>query len=454
MDFISNRQPQITAMLDAIGAKSIEELFSAVPASILQAAPTEDDGLSEYEGLRLMEQLAASNTGTALESYVGAGCYDHHVPALVSAITQKSEFLTSYTPYQAEASQGTLTTIFEFQTLICALTGMPVSNASLYDGASACAEAVLMALRAKKDRKKVLIAGNIHPDYLAVVRQYMPAQYSIEALPFDASGATDKRAYKSCLDEDVACVLFAYSNFFGVIEDLPSLIASAKEVGALFVLSANPLLFGAYESAAGLGVDIAVGDMQPLGMHLQMGGPSCGYIACQSDLMRQMPGRIVGKTVDSDGKPGYVLTLQAREQHIRREKATSNICTAKALCGLMSLVASVWYGPKGLKELATTNFQRTAYLKKHLQQLSGVAAISEQPHFNEFVIELKKPVPQVLAAFRAQGIDAGLDLENLWKKRNLPQASLLKHTLLVCVTETKSKEQLDRYLAVAKQILA
>ncbi|WP_068469044.1 aminomethyl-transferring glycine dehydrogenase subunit GcvPA [Candidatus Protochlamydia phocaeensis] len=445
MDFISNQEPQIQEMLKAIGISCIDELFRAIPSSLILKKPFVEDGLSEYEGIRLMERLAAQNTFPSFENYLGAGAYEHHVPAIVGAICSKSEFLTAYTPYQAEASQGMLQIIFEFQSAICALTGMDVANASVYDGASACAEALLMALRQQKTRRKVLVAESVHPHYRGVIEQYLKNQEGeIALVPFYPGGKLDSEAVKKALDEQTAAILIQSPNFLGNIEEAKQVFAMAKEKGALSILCADPLSYGLYASAAELGADIAVGDCQPLGLSLSYGGPYAGYMACRQELMRQMPGRIVGETVDRQGKRGFVLTLQAREQHIRREKATSNICTNQALAALASLIAILWYGKEGLPALALTNYQRANYLKQQLTEVKGATIWNRGQTFNEFVIEFSQPLDQVLAHFRKKGIEPGLPLG-----RYFPS---LSHGLLVAVTETKSQDQLNRYVQAAKEL--
>jgi glycine dehydrogenase subunit 1 len=445
MDFVSNQLPQIEAMLKELGIESPEELFQAIPDYLKHPRPTLEDGLSEYEGLKWMEQIAAQNTYPSFENYLGAGAYEHHVPALVGAICSKSEFLTSYTPYQPEASQGMLQAIFEFQSAICALTGLDVANASVYDGAAACAEAILMAIRYQKTRTKVLIAESIHPHYRGVIDQYLRhLQIEVETIPFLQDGRLDHEQMSQKLNDQVAAILVQSPNFFGVIEEVKESSKLAKQTGALIILCANPLAYGLLASAADVGADMAVGDCQPLGLSLQFGGPYVGYMACRQELMRQLPGRLVGETVDTQGKRGFVLTLQAREQHIRREKATSNICTNQALAALASLVAMLWYGPKGLHKLALTNFQKANYLKKQLSVV-GLKSMGLAPTFNEFVIELDQPVEEVLSYFRSQGVEPGLDLN-----RYFPS---LTHHLLVAVTEAKSQEQLDRYVQIAKGLM-
>jgi glycine dehydrogenase subunit 1 len=445
MDFISNQNPQIKAMLKEIGITKIEDLFSDIPQQLRQPSPNIDDGLSEFEGLQLMQQLANKNSFANLDSYLGAGAYDHYVPAIVGAICGKSEFLTSYTPYQPEVSQGMLQAIFEFQSAICALTGMDVSNASLYDAASACGEAVLMALRINKDRTKILIAESLHPHYRANIDLYTSHhRLSIETIPRQKDGRIDISTLKNQLDSNTAAVLIQSPNFFGIMEQGKVIAEAAKAAGALFVLCSDPLNFGIYASAGEQGADIAIGDGQSFGLSLQFGGPYVGYMTCRDEFVRQLPGRLVGETVDTQGKPGFVLTLQAREQHIRREKATSNICTNQALAALAALVCLLWYGPRGTKKLALTNFQRASYLKKQLTAIPGIKALSNAPIFNEFAIDFGKPVSKVLDHFRSQGIEAGVALGNYFPD--------LQNYLLVAVTETKSKAQLDRYVEVAKSI--
>lgn len=445
MDFISNKEPQIKEMLKAIGVNSIDDLFTAIPAHLRKPRPPEDNGLSEFEGIKLMESLAAKNRFPQLESYLGAGAYEHHIPALAGAICSKSEFLTAYTPYQAEASQGNLQTIFEYQTALCALTGLDASNASLYDGASACAEGLLMALRCQKERNKVLIAENVHPHYRAVVQQYLcHPEISVKIIPIAANGMLDQQRLSEALDDSVAGVLLQYPNFFGGIDQISAISSKIKSAGALTVLCANPLVYGLFASAGELGADIAVGDCQPLGLSLNYGGPYVGYITCRTELVRQLPGRLVGKTVDSKGRPGFVLTLQAREQHIRREKATSNICTNQALAALAVLVTLLWYGKEGIHKLALTNYQRAAYLKERLEAITEPSPFAKNPFFNEFVIKFPGSSKEVQQHFRAHGIEPGLSLSRFYPH--------LEGHFLVAVTETKNQQQLDHYIEVSRKL--
>lgn len=411
MDFISNSQPQIDEMLRDLGISSVDELFSAIPEAIRLPRPVCDDGMSELEGLRHMEALAKKNTYTSFESYLGGGAYEHYIPAIVPSITSMGAFLTSYTPYQAEASQGTLQATFEYQSAICALTGMEVANASMWDGATAAAEAVLMALRLHPDKKKVQIYETVHPHYQAVVRQYLEP-HGIEIV--------------RSAQEGLAAVLVQSPNVYGIIEEVASIKGFVIQIG-------NPLSYGLYAPPGEMGVAIAVGDTQPFGIPLNFGGPYAGYMATRAEYLRQLPGRLVGETHDTEGRVGYTLVLQAREQHIRREKALSNICTSQALMALSSLIAILWYGKEGIPKLALTNFQRASYLRSLLPNtLPG-------PIFNEFTVGFKKPLEEVLRGFRKAGIEPG------WPT--------LPNHLTVAVTETKTKEGLDKWAEVAHDYL-
>lgn len=445
MDFISNCEPQNKEMLAFLGITNVEELFSAISNKLRLPKPLLDDGLSEFEGLQQMESLAHKNTFPLFDNYLGAGAYEHHVPAIVSSICSKSEFLTSYTPYQPEASQGMLQIIFEFQSAICALTGLDVSNASLYDGASACAEALLMSIRYQK-REKILVADSVHPHYRGVIQQYLRGHNShLTPVPFQSNGLLNIDILEKLCDESTAAILVQYPNFFGGIEDLKTVSAIAKKKGILMIICANPLVYGLYASADELGADIAVGDCQPFGLPLQFGGPYAGYISCRQELVRQLPGRIVGETVDPDGKKGFVLTLQAREQHIRREKATSNICTNQALAATATLISLLWYGKKGVSSLALTNYQRASYLKEQLLKIGLNSPSPAEAFLNEFVIKFSKPIHEVQEHFRQHQIEPGVALQRFY-----PQ---FENCLLVAVTETKSKEQLDHYIEIARGFL-
>lgn len=426
MDFVSNQKPQIQEMLESIGIQSIEELFKEIPKELFSKPPYEDDGMSESEALNFMQRLGKKNTYAEYDSYLGAGAYSHYIPALISAITSRSEFLTSYTPYQPEVSQGYLQAIFEYQTALATLTRLDVSNASIYDGASAAAEAVLMALRIKKEKNTVLISKNIHPHYLSVIQLYLEGLNVNLVLGLET------------MSTNVACVLVQSPNFFGEIENMEAYAKTAHEYDALFIALGNPLSYALFSPPGEYGADIAVGDCQPFGMSLSYGGPYCGYMTTKNEYARQLPGRIVGQTLDANHKKGFVLTLQPREQHIRREKATSNLCTNQALNALSSLVTLMWYGPIGLKKLALTNYQRAHYLADQLK------VSLEKPFFNEFVWHLPCLTEHALLHFKKEKIIPGLSLEKYFPDR--------KNQLLVAVTENKTEEQLSRFIEVAKQL--
>lgn len=412
MEYLSNDHKEL---LEALSISSVDVLFSAIPNELKLAPPIVGDGLSEYEVIRYFENIGKKNRFLDYDNYLGAGAYEHHVPAVVQNICTKSEFLTSYTPYQAEISQGVLQALFEFQTVVATLTGLEVACSTLYDGASACAESCLMALRIHPDRKKIVVSKNIHPHYLAVIKLYLQGH--------DVELTSD-----TTVDEKVAAVLIQSPNFYGALEEFPK----GEKKGALFIQCGNPLSYALFKSPGERGADIAVGELQPLGMSLQFGGPYAGYMSCKKEFVRQMPGRLVGETVDTKGRRGFVLTLQTREQFIRREKATSNICTSQTNCAIAALVTALWYGKEGLYNLALTNFQKASYLKK------GLGVVTKETTFNEFAVTFPHDAKKVVAHFLKAGIVPGLVIG--------------PKTLLVAVTETKSKEQLDRYLEVARAL--
>lgn len=446
MDFVSNQQPQIEAMLREIGVKDVMDLFNVIPQQLILPKPVNEDGMAEQEGFELMQALSKKNQYASYDSYLGAGAYEHYIPAIVDAICSKSEFLTAYTPYQAEASQGMLQAIYEYQSAICALTGMDVANASLYDGASACAEALLMAMRLKKGRSEILISQMLNPFYQKVIHQYLQGHaVTIKSIPHDTtSWQMDSKTLNELVNEDTIAVLLQSPNFLGIMENVSKIRSKVKSKEALLILVANPLSYGIYASAGELGVDIAVGDSQPFGLPLEFGGPYAGYLACRQEFIRQMPGRYVGETFDTQGKGGYVLTLQAREQHIRREKATSNICTNQALAALASLISISWYGKKGVEKLAATNFARSSYLKESLAKIPSVRFLSNASIFNEFAISFGASCHVVQSHFRQNKIEPGWHLGSFNPS--------FKDYFLVAVTETKSQQQLDRYVQLAQTL--
>jgi glycine dehydrogenase subunit 1 len=428
-------------MLAAIGVDSIEELFADVPASLrLGAGLSLPDGLSEQEVYDDLRALAARNVSTEDEiSFLGGGMYDHYVPSLVDSITSRSEFLTPYTPYQPEVSQGTLQAMFEYQTAISELTGLPVSNASVYEGPSAVAAAGYIAKHANS-RKRFVVSRGVHPharESLATLAHAWDMEI-VEAPLRD--GVTELPA----LDSDVSAVVVAQPNFLGAVEDLEALAAAAHEVGALCIASCDPLPLALLRTPGECGVDIAVGEGQTLGNRLDYGGPSFGFFATTQELIRRIPGRIAGETVDLDGKRGFVLTLQTREQHIRREKATSNICTAQALNALSGVIYLSWLGREGIVELAELLVQRTAYARDKLTAIDGVSAVSDQPVVREFAVVIDAPVERVIERCLAEGVNPGLPLSE----------EGIENGLLVAITERRTREHIDQLASVLAEAVA
>lgn len=432
--YIPNGPAERRRMLETIGAASAEELFSHIPPEVRAGPLNLPEGLSELAVRRRMEGLAAKNQ-VFRSIFRGAGAYWHYIPAIVKSVTAKEEFLTAYTPYQAEISQGVLQSIFEYQTMICELTGMDVSNASLYDGASAAAEAAAMCRDRK--RRKTLVSGAADPQILETVRTYaFGADAPVEVVPAK-DGRTDLDALRAALSPEVACVLVQRPNFFGQLEDARAIAEAAHAAGAKLVLSVNPISLGLLETPGELGADIAVGEGQPLGLPLAFGGPYLGFIACAQALMRRLPGRIVGETVDVNGERAFVLTLQAREQHIRREKASSNICSNQALCALTAAVYLAAMGPDGLRETAEQCAAKARYAANRLCEIRGVSLAYPGPFFHEFVTRLPATPDAVLAALEERGILGGLPVAD---------------GLLWCVTELCTKEQIDEMAEIVREV--
>ena len=424
-------------MLDEIGVGSIEELFSDIPAGLRLGRALEfDEGLSELEVLTELKALAARNVSCEDEvSFLGAGMYDHYVPALVESIIERSEFLTPYTPYQPEISQGGLQAMFEYQTAISELTGLPVSNASVYEGPSAVAAAGYVAKLAN-DRGRFVVSRGVHPharEALATLAHAWDTEI-VEA-PL-VEGVTQLPE----LADDVSAVVLAQPNFLGAVEDIEPLARVARAAGALTICSCDPLPLALLAPPGECGADIVVGEGQSLGNRLDFGGPSFGFFAASEALMRRMPGRIAGETRDVDGKRGFVLTLQTREQHIRRERATSNICTAQALNALAGVIYLSWLGQRGIVELVELMLQRTAYARERLAQIDGVTALHSQPVVREFAIRLDAPVERVLAHCREHGINPGYPLG-----REYPE---FEDGLLVAITERRTRADIDRLAEV------
>jgi glycine dehydrogenase subunit 1 len=425
-------------MLATIGVETVEELFSDIPERVQFKGDYKiKEAKSESALLKELSQLAAKNADLkSYTSFIGAGVYDHYIPTIVDHVISRSEFYTAYTPYQPEISQGELQAIFEFQTMICELTGMEVANSSMYDGGTALAEAAMLSAGHTR-RKKVLISSTIHPESKEVVKAYAKGQYiEIVEIPH-RDGITDINALKELITDDIAGVLVQYPNFFGRIEPLKELEEVIHASKALFIVSSNPLSLGALTPPGQFGADIVVGDAQPFGIPTAFGGPHCGYFAVTNKLMRKVPGRLVGQTVDEEGRRGFVLTLQAREQHIRRDKATSNICSNQALNALAASVAMTALGKKGVKEVADANIQKSHYARKCFQE-NGFEIAFAGPSFNEFVVKLNKPVKKINQELLKKGIIGGYDLGRDF-------ANFDNH-MLIAVTELRTKTEIDHFV--------
>ena len=449
MPFIPHTEQDIAAMLASIGANNIDALFDEIPSALRNGKLTAiGDGLNEMQVSRLMHERAAQDVQPL--NFIGAGAYEHHIPAAVWEIATRGEYYTAYTPYQAEASQGTLQTLYEYQTMIASLTGMDASNASLYDGASGLAEAILMAVRAHKTSRRVLLPATVSPLYRSVAHSIVKLQnIELVEIPFDiATGTTDLNALQQHAGSDIAALVIPQPNFFGALEDVGALTAWAHAQGALAIGLVNPLTLALLKAPgqwSEKGADIAVGDGQPLGAPLSSGGPYFGFMCCKQALVRQMPGRIIGRTVDLDGKPGFALTLQAREQHIRRAKATSNICSNQGLMVTAATIHMALLGADGLRRVAAASHANTQALAVQACGVQGVKRLFSAPHFHEVVLHLPKSSAKVLAVMAEQGISGGFDLQ--------PHYPQLGNAILVCATETKTPEDLQRYVAALRHAL-
>jgi len=424
-------------MLKRIGLSSLKELFLTIPEDIkLKEDLNIPDAKTESELISYFESLNAKNKGTDLLSFLGGGAYPHIIPTLVDYLSSRGEFISPYTPYQAEVSQGTLQIIFEFQTLICQLTGMDIANASLYEGASGAAEAVLMAHRLKR-KPKVLLAGSVHPQYIEVINTYTKnLGIRVEGVRYSDDGSVDIDELDEKMDDQTSAVIAQSPNFFGVIEDLERISGIAhKKDGLSVVVISEPVSLGILEAPGSLGADIVTGEAQSFGIPLSYGGPYLGFMACNEEFIRQFPGRISGETVDVEGQRGYVLTLSTREQHIRRERATSNICTNQALCALRATVFLETLGKEGIRELAFQNIQKANYALEECGKIDGVQKKFLGAVFNEFVLEFDKPADVVNRSLLEKGIIGGLDLGLFFPK--------FKNCALFCVTETHTKDKID-----------
>lgn len=434
--FIPNTPEDRKEMLAKIGVSSVTELLAQIPQDLLYPVLDLPKALTEPELAAHVRALAAKNK--PLKNFIGAGMYEHFIPAAVGALSSRGEFLTAYTPYQAEASQGTLQTIYEFQSCMCALLEMDAATASHYDGATALAEAVLACLRVN-GRKEVLISAALHPHYKEVLKTYTRHQPGVKITesPLGADGTLDLTALKEKLSDNTSCFVLPTPNFFGCLERADEVSALVHQAGALLVAAVNPLALGVLQTPGAFGADFAVAEGQPLGNAVNFGGPGLGIMTAKKAYMRQLPGRIVGIAKDKNGKRSFVLTLQAREQHIRREKASSNICSNEALCALNAVIYLTLLGPRGLAEAAELNLERAHTLAALAGEVPGFKVKFTAPYFNEFVLECPAPAKTVIKKLEKKGIGAGYALGADFKG--------MENCLLVCATETKTEEDLKAY---------
>ncbi len=439
--YVPNTLQEQQEMLKAVGAESFRDLFLAIPKEVyLEEGLKLNKGLSEFEVRRKMTGIAAKNK-VFHSIFRGAGAYNHYIPSIVSQITSKEEFVTAYTPYQAEISQGILQSIFEYQTMICELTGMDVSNASVYDGATAAAEAVIMCKERK--RKKAIISATIHPQTIETIITYCSGTDIDVVIAPSREGRTDLEQLKKMVDDETACVLIQQPNFYGLLEDGDGVGALTSGTDVKYIMSCNPISLGLLKSPIEYGADIAVGEGQPLGIPLSFGGPYLGFMATTEKLMRRLPGRIVGETTDNKGNRTFVLTLQAREQHIRREKASSNICSNQALCAMTAAIYLDAMGGRGLQQAAELSMSKAHYLAEQLCGLEGFSMRYNGEYFNEFVTGFTGDVYKLLSGLEQRGILGGYPLS-------------MEHQgdILWCATEMNTREEIDDLITAIKEVLA
>ncbi len=447
MSYIALSDQDKKEMLARLGVSSVEELFGCIPEdSRLRRDLDLPPAMSEPELLGHMDAVAGRNTYGRHRSFLGGGTYHHYIPAVVDSLSARTEFLTPYTPYQPEVSQGTLQVIFEYQTLICRLTGMDIANASLYDGASAAAEAALMARRLT-GRSRILVARSLHPQYRETVRTLTRnLGLAVEEVGFGGDGGLNPEELRAKTGPDVCGLIVQSPNFFGVVEDLAACAAAVHESKGLLIVSvAEALSLGILEAPGKLGADIVCGEAQSFGIPPSFGGPGLGFMGCKKEYLRQLPGRICGLTKDVEGRRGFVLTLSTREQHIRREKATSNICSNQGWCALRATIYLESAGQNGLRDIALQNVRKAAYAAGKLAAVGGIRLRFTGKTFNEFVLQLPTDAAAAAAALRAKGILAGLELAPLYPE--------LPGTMLVCVTEVRSKEEIDGLAAALEEVL-
>jgi len=443
MGYCPNTPEEIREMLVVIGAGSVEDLFSPIPEALRAKSFELPAGMSEFELMGIMREKATTG-GSEIVPFIGGGIYDHIIPAAVDHLAGRAEFYTAYTPYQPECSQGTLQALYEYQSAICRLTGLEASNASLYDGGTAVAEAALMALRIT-GRNAIVLDASVNPLHREVVCGYL-ASLSAGVCQVPPAGCeSDLELLMGSITSETAAVIVQNPNFFGSVADFTALAAKAHEQGALLIVTCYPVALGLVKSPGEMGADIAVGEGQSLGNTLSFGGPYFGFIATRKRFIRNLPGRIVGETVDKEGRCGYVLTLQAREQHIKRHKATSNICSNQSLCALRGLIFAAALGKQGFEDLATLNFDKAQYAKGLFSALKGVSVLNAGATFNEFTLALPKPAAQVVTRLLDAGVAAGVPLGGYYPG--------LEHAIVVTVTEKRTKAEIDQLAGLLEEAL-
>lgn len=450
MPYLFDTPEQRQKMFEAIGIQSIDDLFSQIPAELqLQRELELPAPVSELTLQQEMEQRLGDGGTSNSTCFMGGGVYDHFIPAVVDEITSRGEFYTAYTPYQAEASQGTLQAFYEYQTLISQLTGMDVSNASLYEGGTAVSEAVFMAMRVNGRHDKVVIAGTLHPEYRAVLNTYFARLGTkLVELPH-TNGVISANVCRAAIDSETTAIVIQQPNFFGCLEDVAAITAIAHEAGALSILAFDAVSPGLLKKPGDYGVDIAVAEGQPLGTPLQFGGPLLGIFTCRNEYVRKMPGRLIGKTTDRKGKECFALNLQAREQHIRRDKATSNICTNQGLLALRTTVFLATVGPRGMRQMALLSHQKARYAAEILTKIPGVRLKFQQPFFREFLLETPRPAKEVLASLADKGINVGPDLARF----QMTQVEGWQNCFLVALTEKRTLREIDSLAEALRAVL-
>ena len=444
MPYTPHTAQDVRKMLDVIGIKEESNLFDAIPNELRAKSFDLPEGLSEFEVFDNFAALASQND-TSKVSFLGGGYYDHIIPTAVDSLSTRSEFYTAYTPYQAEASQGTLQALYEYQSMICELTGMEATNASMYDGGTAMAEAALMAIRIGRKRKKIIIDSGVNPIYIKIVKTYL-AYHDLEVIVLHVKNdGSDKETLLGMIDDSIAGYIFQNPNFFGSIEDYSDVIKALHDVKALAIMSSYPIALGILKSAKDVDADIFCGDGQSLGNYLGFGGPSFGILACKEKYIRNLPGRIVGITDDAKGRRSYVLTLQAREQHIRRDKATSNICSNQNLMALRATIFMALIGKEGFVKLSNRNYNHASYLKAELSKVKGISIYNQNPTFNEFVIEIPMSSSNFINKMESKNFFAGLKLDALYEN--------FENKVLVSATEKRTKAQMDEFVKCVKEIV-